>query len=100
MPPDPDRFPAALDGVADPLGGGGLLTTGRATAPRISGDAVSVVLDATGLDEPQRAALEQAVTSALEAAGATAVRLAVTVERSGLTMVAVASRKGGGGKTT
>jgi ATP-binding protein involved in chromosome partitioning len=100
MIPDPDKLAAALNSVADPAGGGGLLTTGRATAPRISGDAVSVVLDATGLDEPQRVALEQAVTTALEAAGATTVRLAVTAERSGLTVIAVASGKGGVGKST
>jgi ATP-binding protein involved in chromosome partitioning len=100
MTPDPDRLSAALDSVADPLGGGGLLTTGRATAPRIAGDAVSVVLDATGLEEAQRTALEQAVTSALEAAGATTVRLAVTAERSGMTVIAVASGKGGVGKST
>jgi ATP-binding protein involved in chromosome partitioning len=100
MNPDPDKLSAALDSVADPAGGGGLLTTGRATAPRISGDAVSVVLDATGLDEPQRVALEQAVTGALEAAGATSVRVAVTAERSGPTIIAIASGKGGVGKST
>jgi ATP-binding protein involved in chromosome partitioning len=100
MSPDPDTLAAALDGVADPLGGGGLLTSGRATTPRIAGDAVSVVLDATGLDQVQRDALEVAVEAALRAAGAAAVRLAVTAERSGLTVVAIASGKGGVGKST
>ena len=100
MNPDPDTLSAALDSIADPAGGGGLLTTGRATAPRISGDAVSVVLDGSGLDEAQRSALELAVTEALRAAGATNLRLAMTAERSGPILVAVASGKGGVGKST
>jgi ATP-binding protein involved in chromosome partitioning len=100
MIPDLDSLATALDSVADPLGGGGLLTSGRATPPRLSGEAVSVVLDATGLDEAQRQALDRAVTDALEAAGATKVRLAMTAERSGPSIVAVASGKGGVGKST
>jgi len=100
MTPDLDSLVAALDGIADPLGGGGLLTSGRATPPRISGETVTVVLDATGLDEAQRKTLDQTVTSALEAAGATKVRLAMTAERSGPIIVAVASGKGGVGKST
>jgi ATP-binding protein involved in chromosome partitioning len=97
---DPAKLSAALDSVPDPAGGGGLLTTGRATAPRISGDAVSIVLDGSGLDGPQRSALELAVTEALREAGATNLRLAITAERSGPVLVAVASGKGGVGKST
>jgi ATP-binding protein involved in chromosome partitioning len=100
MIPDLDSLSAALDSVADPLGGGGLLATGRATPPRVSGEAVTVVLDATGLDEAQRETVEQAVTGALEAAGATKVRVAMTAERAGPIIVAVASGKGGVGKST
>src|SRR4051812_47233194 len=100
MTPNLDSLSAALDSIADPLGGGGLLATGRATPPRISGEAVSVVLDASGLDEAQRLTLEQTGTAALEAAGATKVRLAMTAERAGPTIVAVASGKGGVGKST
>jgi ATP-binding protein involved in chromosome partitioning len=100
MNPDLDTLSAALDSIADPAGGGGLLATGRATAPRISGEAVSVVLDGTGLDEGQRSALELAVTEALREAGAASVRLAMTAERSGPVLVAVASGKGGVGKST
>ena len=100
MTADPDKLSATLDSIADPLGGGGLLASGRATAPRVTGDAVTVVLDATGLDEPQRAALEQQVIDGLKAAGAVTVRLAFTAERSGPTVIAVASGKGGVGKST
>ncbi len=100
MTPDPETLSAALDSVADPAGGGGVLTTGRATAPRMSGEAVSVVLDGTGLDAAQRSALELAVTEAMRSAGAANVRLAMTAQRSGPILVAIGSGKGGVGKST
>ena len=72
----------------------------RRSRRRIVGDAVTVVLDATGLDEAQRSALEEETIAVLKAAGAATVRLAFTAERSGPTVIAVASGKGGVGKST
>jgi ATP-binding protein involved in chromosome partitioning len=67
----------------------------RATV-RIEGEKVGVVLDATGLDAVAREAMEAAVRMA---AGPTA-RVVVTAERTTRRSIAVASGKGGVGKST
>jgi ATP-binding protein involved in chromosome partitioning len=73
---------------------------GRAT-PRIEGARVGVVLDATGLDTAARAALEAEVRAAAAAVpGVAEVRIAVTAERVRRKIIAVASGKGGVGKST
>ncbi|WP_408988113.1 Mrp/NBP35 family ATP-binding protein [Sphingomonas sp. SUN019] len=67
----------------------------RATV-RIEGDKVGVVLDATGLDAVAREAMEAAV----KMAAGPAARVVVTAERTTRRSIAVASGKGGVGKST
>ncbi|QQV78313.1 Mrp/NBP35 family ATP-binding protein [Sphingomonas aliaeris] len=72
----------------------------RATV-RMDDDRASIILDVTGLDEPQREALEADVrTAALAVPGVATVRVAQTSQRTTRRIVAVASGKGGVGKST
>ncbi|SFP89159.1 Mrp/NBP35 family ATP-binding protein [Sphingomonas rubra] len=66
----------------------------RATV-RADGDRIGVVLDATGLSAPERDAMEAAVKMAAPGA-----RVIVTAERQARALIAVASGKGGVGKST
>ena len=87
---DRTQLEAAAAAVAGP----------RATV-RIEGARAGVVLDATGLATPKREALEAAVKTALAAVpGVAEVRVVVTAERVSRAIVAVASGKGGVGKST
>jgi ATP-binding protein involved in chromosome partitioning len=73
----------------------------RAGPPRFADGRASVILDATGLDPAARAALEADVRTALLAVpGVTEARIAMTAERGGRRLIAVASGKGGVGKST
>jgi ATP-binding protein involved in chromosome partitioning len=99
--PTPEQLAAALDAVVDPLSGRGLVTSGRAAPPR--GDTtVDVVVDVTGLDEAGRDRLDTEVKAALgRLPGVQQVRVALTAERTGAPrLIAVASGKGGVGKST
>ena len=81
---------AALDPIAGP----------RATA-RIEGDRASIILDVTGLGEPAREAIERDVRVAAEGVeGIATVRIALTSQRTQRLLIAVASGKGGVGKST
>lgn len=92
---------AALDGVIDPIGGTGLVSSGRAAAPRFEDGTASVVIDVTGLSGDARSKLETAVKQALIAvAGVETVRVAMTAEKRGRKIIAVGSGKGGVGKST
>ncbi|MDB5679653.1 MAG: chromosome partitioning protein ParA [Sphingomonas bacterium] len=72
----------------------------RATA-KLEGARASVILDVTGLDVAERDAMEAGVrAAALAAPGVTEVRVAMTSERVGRRLIAVASGKGGVGKST
>jgi ATP-binding protein involved in chromosome partitioning len=72
----------------------------RATA-RMDGAQASVILDVTGLDAAERETLEAAVrTTALAEPGVDTVRVAMTSERVSRRLIAVASGKGGVGKST
>jgi len=72
----------------------------RATA-RIEGDRASIILDVTGLDAPAREAIERDVKAAAEGvAGIATVRIALTSQRTRRLLIAVASGKGGVGKST
>ena len=97
-----DPLAAALDGVIDPVSGRGLVASGRAAAPRRSGAIVDVVIDVSGIAPAARAPLEEQVRAALLAqAGVETVRVALTAERGGgPRLIAVASGKGGVGKST
>lgn len=70
---------------------------GRASG-RLSDGRASVILDVTGLDASARDALEKQVRAAAAPFGE--VRIAQTSERIGRRLVAVASGKGGVGKST
>lgn len=85
---------AALDALLAPV------AAGRATV-RVTGDQASIILDVTGLPPAARDALEADVrTAALTAPGIAGVRVAQTSERVAQRIVAVASGKGGVGKST
>jgi ATP-binding protein involved in chromosome partitioning len=71
----------------------------RATV-RFEGTRAGIVLDATGLGGAERDALEAAVRAAATAAWSGEVRLVVTAERVTRRLLAVASGKGGVGKST
>jgi len=99
--PDPADLIRALDGIADPLSGRGLAAAGRVSPPRVSGTVASVVLDVTGLAAGAGATLEAAIVAALRALpGIETVRVAQTQEKRGRRILAVASGKGGVGKST
>ena len=73
---------------------------GRATA-RLDAGRASVILDVTGLDDAARAALEEAVMRAASGVpGIESVRVAQTSQRTQRALIAVASGKGGVGKST
>ena len=71
----------------------------RATV-RVEGARVGVVLDATGLPAAERDALEAQVRAAAALPGVEEVRVVVTAERTQRRLIAVASGKGGVGKST
>ena len=68
---------------------------------RLDGEArVGVVLDGTGLTADERDALEARVRAAADLPGVAEVRVVVTAERVARRLIAVASGKGGVGKST
>jgi ATP-binding protein involved in chromosome partitioning len=71
----------------------------RATV-RLEGARLGVVIDATGLEAKEREALEATVRMAATYPGISEVRIAMTAERSTRRLIAVASGKGGVGKST
>jgi ATP-binding protein involved in chromosome partitioning len=90
-----------LDAIADPLGRGGLVTSGRVAPPKFEDGKLRLVLDVSGLSPAHRDALDQRVNERLKALpGVTDVRIAMTSERTGRQIIAVASGKGGVGKST
>jgi ATP-binding protein involved in chromosome partitioning len=84
----------SLDALLIPIAGS------RATV-RCDGGRASIILDVTGLDAGERDALEAEVTRAARAApGIDEVRVALTSQRTQRRLIAVASGKGGVGKST
>jgi ATP-binding protein involved in chromosome partitioning len=73
---------------------------GRASAFKASDDAVSLMLDVSGMTASERDAIEAEVRTALTQAGAQSVRVMLTAERIVPRLIAVASGKGGVGKST
>ncbi len=71
----------------------------RATV-RLEGARLGIVIDATGLEPKERDALEATVRMAATHPGVAEVRIAMTAERSTRRLIAVASGKGGVGKST
>ncbi|MBL0002367.1 MAG: Mrp/NBP35 family ATP-binding protein [Sphingomonadales bacterium] len=99
--PETNPLITLLDAIADPGGRGGLIASGRASAPRISGGKASLILDVTGLSAAERDALDKAVHAAIETLpDVTEIRVAMTQEKVGRRLIAVGSGKGGVGKST
>jgi len=99
---DSDHLLAALDSVLDPASGKGLLASGRAALPREAGGTVDVVIDVSSLDTAIREQIERETRAALSAVpGVRNVRVLLTAERAASPrLIAVASGKGGVGKST
>jgi ATP-binding protein involved in chromosome partitioning len=105
-----DAAAALLDTITDPISGKGLIASGRAAAPRLADGRANVILDVTGLSGDARLKLESAIKTALATlADITDVRVAMTSTRGSgggaaalakPMMIAVASGKGGVGKST
>ena len=73
----------------------------RIRSRRLQGPVASLVVDATGLDEAEKAALEQGLrVAALAITGVEEARVALTAARRGRVLVAIGSGKGGVGKST
>jgi ATP-binding protein involved in chromosome partitioning len=98
---DIETLVRTLDAIPDPLGRGGLAVSKRISAPRFTEGRVSLILDVTGLSPDQRDALDKAVHQAIEALpGVSDIRIAMTSQKVGRRLIAVASGKGGVGKST
>ena len=77
------------------------ITSGRASAIRLKDGAISLLLDVTGLEPIGRTEMEAAVRSALaQLAPDAPVKIMQTAERQTQRLIAVASGKGGVGKST
>jgi ATP-binding protein involved in chromosome partitioning len=88
-----ERLEAALAGLS------GL--DGRVAMARVKEGVATVMIDATGLSAEQRAGLERQVRAATVALpGVNDTRVAMTAEKAQRTILAVASGKGGVGKST
>ena len=77
------------------------LTDGRASAPRVKDGVMTIALDVGGLSADRRDGLADAIRQgALTVPDVTDVRIALTSERRAMRIIAVASGKGGVGKST
>ena len=72
----------------------------RAGGLKAADDMVSLMLDVSGLDATARKNIEHDLKTALSDAGARSVRVMMTAERIAPRLIAVASGKGGVGKST
>ncbi len=98
---DIQRITDLLEAIPDPLGKGGLISSGRISAPRLSEGRISLILDVTGLGAVERDALDARVHRTLERLdGITDIRVAMTAAKTGRRIIAVGSGKGGVGKST
>jgi ATP-binding protein involved in chromosome partitioning len=98
---DLETIKNTLEAIADPCGAGGLITAGRVAPPKFEDGKLRMVLDVSGLSPSERDALDKLVHERLEALpGLTEIRVAMTSERTGRRIIAVASGKGGVGKST
>jgi ATP-binding protein involved in chromosome partitioning len=86
-------FTMISDAIADVVGS-------RASGLKVADNAVSLMLDVSGLNAEQRTQIEADVRTAATQAGAQAVRIMLTAERITPRLIAVASGKGGVGKST
>lgn len=85
------------DGYADIVAD---IAGARASALKAADSNISLMLDVAGLASDERAKMEQHLRDALTGAGAQTVRILMTAERIAPRLIAVASGKGGVGKST
>jgi ATP-binding protein involved in chromosome partitioning len=98
---DIEMINQALDAISDPAGKGGLIASGRAAAPRLADGRAGLILDVAGLSVAQRDALGAEIEARLkQIEGVNEVRIAMTSARTQRVVVAIASGKGGVGKST
>ncbi len=98
---DIEMITQALDAISDPAGKGGLMASGRAAAPRLADGRAGLILDVAGLSVAQRDALGAEIEARLKQIdGVNEVRIAMTSARTQRVVVAIASGKGGVGKST
>jgi ATP-binding protein involved in chromosome partitioning len=98
---DIEMITQALDAIPDPAGKGGLMASGRAAAPRLADGRAGLILDVAGLSVAQRDALGAEIEARLkQIEGVNEVRIAMTSARTQRVVVAIASGKGGVGKST
>ncbi len=89
---EPDDPLSSLDALPDAR---------RIRSRKLVGDIASLVVDATGLDESARNALERGLRSAaLELPEVNQARIALTASQPGRKLIAIGSGKGGVGKST
>ena len=88
-------------GLSDTIKTAVAAVAGARAATRMDAEGrVGIVLDGTGLDTTERDELERRVRTAAALPGVTQVRVVVTAERVARRLIAVASGKGGVGKST
>ena len=91
MPDQPDPL-SNLDAFPD---------AARIRSRKLVGTIASLVVDATGLDEESRNSLERDLrAAALDIPGVESARIALTASQPGRKLIAIASGKGGVGKST
>ncbi|MEZ5656446.1 MAG: Mrp/NBP35 family ATP-binding protein [Sphingobium sp.] len=77
------------------------LSSGRVSAPRLKDGTLTLVLDVGGLgDGARKGLIEQLTAEAANFPGVSGVRIAETAEKQSVAIIAVASGKGGVGKST
>jgi ATP-binding protein involved in chromosome partitioning len=101
MADESDPILAALTQITDPAGGGDLVAAGRIAMARLKDGKATIMVEATGLSAEQRAGLDRRVRAAMIGIpGVSDTQIAMTAERLERTIIAVASGKGGVGKST
>ena len=90
---------AVMDHPVDPLTG--LPHDERIRSRKVSGGVATIILDATGLSESEARSIEEEVrAAALQVAGVSEARIAMTASQPHRTLIAIGSGKGGVGKST
>jgi ATP-binding protein involved in chromosome partitioning len=72
----------------------------RIRSRKEAGGVVTLIVDGSGLEKAAREALYERIEAGEKAAGASEVRIAMTAAKQGRTIIAIASGKGGVGKST
>ena len=72
----------------------------RIRSRKVAGGVVTLIVDGSGLEKAAREALYERIEAGEKAVGASEVRIAMTAAKQGRTIIAIASGKGGVGKST